>query len=369
MGEWPTFIFLISFKHMQTIALSDYNIYVGPIETGWQSFLAQKKYGQILVIADENTAQHCLPRLTAALGNQNYLLIKIPPGEQHKHIGTCQEIWQQMLDAGLDRRALVINLGGGVIGDMGGFCASTYKRGVDFVQVPTTLLSQVDASIGGKLGIDFGMVKNSIGVFCNPQAVFVDPAFLTTLSAREIRSGFAEIIKHGLIQDVEQWDKIKNISDLNGVNWAELIVPSLLIKKHVVEEDPFERGLRKALNYGHTIGHAVEGFALETDRPLLHGEAIAIGMITEAWLSQQQGYLSSEDLAEISVFFIKTYGHYALSEENFSAYLRLMGNDKKNEGQKINFSLIGAPGQVHINCHAEAPEIMASLRYYQQLSH
>lgn len=353
---------------MQTIALKDYNIYVGPIEAGWKDFLAQKKYSQFLVIADENTAQYCLPRLKAALGEQDFLLIHIPPGEQHKHIGTCQAIWQQMLEAGLDRRALVINLGGGVIGDMGGFCASTYKRGVDFVQVPTTLLSQVDASIGGKLGIDFGMVKNSIGVFCNPQAVFIDPAFLETLSAREIRSGFAEIIKHGLIQDATQWQHIKSIRDLSKVNWIDLIVPSLLIKKYVVEEDPFERGLRKALNYGHTIGHAVEGFALETDKPLLHGEAIAIGMITEAWLSHQQGFLSPADLAEISAFFIEIYGHYTLHEENFAAYLRLMGNDKKNEGQKINFSLIGAPGQVHINCHAEAGAIMDSLRYYQQLN-
>lgn len=353
---------------MQTIALEDYTIYVGSIDTGWKDFLAKKNYSQFLVIADENTAQYCLPRLKAALGQQDFLLISIPAGESHKHIGTCQSIWQQMLDAGLDRKALVINLGGGVIGDMGGFCASTYKRGVDFVQVPTTLLSQVDASIGGKLGIDFGMVKNSIGVFCNPQAVFIDPAFLETLSAREIRSGFAEIIKHGLIQDVEQWEHIKSIRDLSQVNWVDLIVPSLLIKKHVVEEDPFERGLRKALNYGHTIGHAVEGFALETDNPLLHGEAIAIGMITEAWLSHQQGFLSTADLAEISTFFIEIYGHYPLHEENFATYLRLMGNDKKNEGQKINFSLIGAPGQVHINCHAEAEAIVHSLRYYQQLS-
>jgi len=352
---------------MQTIALSDYNIHVGPIKTGWKLFLEQKKYHQILVIADENTEKLCLPQLAKALEGQAFSLINIPAGEQYKHIGTCQQIWQQMLDVGVDRQALVINLGGGVIGDMGGFCASTYKRGVDFVQVPTTLLSQVDASIGGKLGIDFGMVKNSVGIFCNPQAVFVDPAFLATLSARELRSGFAEIIKHALIQDIAQWEKIKNIHQLDDVDWPALIVPSLLIKKHVVEVDPFERGLRKALNFGHTIGHAVEGFALETDQPLLHGEAIAIGMICEAWLSQQQGYLSAADLAEVSSFFIQTYGHYAIQEENFAAYLRLMGNDKKNEGKKINFSLIGAPGQVHINCHAQADEIAESLRYYQQL--
>lgn len=353
---------------MQTIALSDYTIYVGPIETGWQQFLSQKKYTQILVIADENTQIHCLPLLAKALDGQSFDLIHIPSGEQHKHIGTCQQIWQQMLDAGLDRQALVINLGGGVIGDMGGFCASTYKRGVDFVQVPTTLLSQVDASIGGKLGIDFGMVKNSIGIFCNPKAVFIDPTFLTTLSARELRSGFAEIIKHGLIQDAAQWATIKSISQLDTVDWPKLIVPSLLIKKHVVEVDPFERGLRKALNFGHTIGHAVESFALETPEPLLHGEAIAIGMVCEAWLSQQQGFLSAADLEKISAFFIQIYGHEVLDEANFAAYLHLMGNDKKNEGKKINFSLIGAPGQVHINCSADADAIFASLRYYQQLA-
>jgi 3-dehydroquinate synthase len=321
---------------MQTIALSDYIIYVGPIETGWQEFLTKKKYTQILVIADENTQTHCLPLLTKALNGQAFDLIHIPAGEQHKHIGTCQQIWQQMLNVGLDRQALVINLGGGVIGDMGGFCASTYKRGVDFVQVPTTLLSQVDASIGGKLGIDFGMVKNSIGVFCNPKAVFIDPAFLTTLSTRELRSGFAEIIKHGLIQDAAQWATIKGIGQLDSVDWPKLIVPSLLIKKHVVEVDPFERGLRKALNFGHTIGHAVESFAL--------------------------------DLEGIKAFFIQIYGHEVLEEANFAAYLHLMGNDKKNEGKKINFSLIGAPGEVHINCSADADAIFASLRYYQHLA-
>ncbi len=351
---------------MKKLALADYTIYLGPWEQAWPEFIQGRKYSQYFVLADENTAQYCLPRLAQSGFLPEYTLIQIPAGEQHKHIGTCTQIWQQMLDAGSDRKALLINLGGGVIGDMGGFCAGTYKRGIDFVQIPTTLLSQVDASIGGKLGIDFGQVKNSIGLFGNPQAVFVDTTFLQTLPAREVRSGFAEIIKHSLIADGAQWEAIKKVQDWRNLDWNGFIGPSLRIKQRVVEADPFERGLRKALNFGHTIGHAVEGHALETDSPLLHGEAIAIGMVCEAFLSRKKTGLSSNDLAEITRFFLHIYGTVALDRANYAEYLRLMGNDKKNEGSAINFALIGPPGEVHINQTAVAEEIIESLDYYRE---
>jgi 3-dehydroquinate synthase len=235
---------------------------------------------------------------------------------------------------------------------------------MDFVQMPTTLLSQVDASIGGKLGVDFMQVKNSIGVFRNPQGVYIDPRFLQTLSLRELRSGFAEIIKHSLIADREQWETLCKITGLEEVDWPKLIIPSLRIKQRVVEIDPFERGLRKALNFGHTIGHAVEGYALETDTPLLHGEAIAVGMIAESYLSHQQLGLDQKELETITHFIRHIYQPVALNPDTFPELLALMSNDKKNESQAINFSLLPKPGSVEVNRIGSPEEIIRSLEYF-----
>jgi 3-dehydroquinate synthase len=352
---------------MERIQLAQYEIVVGNVQESLRHFLQQHQYSKILVLVDENTAAHCLPRIKAPLQGKEWMSIQVPAGEQHKNISTCRQIWGEMMKAGADRKALAINLGGGVIGDMGGFCASTFKRGMDFLQIPTTLLSQVDASIGGKLGIDFMQVKNSIGLFRDPRTVLIDPAFLQTLPFAEIRSGFAEIIKHSLIADAKQWQELRWISDLTSVDWVPVITPSLLIKKRIVEEDPFEKGLRKALNFGHTIGHAVEGHALETDRPLLHGEAIGIGMICETYLSHRIRGLPEPDLNEASRFLLSIYDAYPLETANYPVYLDLMQNDKKNEAGAINFSLIDAPGSVVINQTCSEELIVESLDYYNGL--
>ena len=290
---------------MQQLDLKEYSIYIGDIFPSLVHFLEQHDYSKVAVIVDENTQRYCLPLLANYIDISNYLVISVPAGEVHKNIDTCQLIWRSMMDAGMGRRDLCVNLGGGVIGDMGGFAASTFKRGIDFIQIPTTLLSQVDASIGGKLGIDFNQIKNSIGVFANPKAVFVDAIFHKTLPSREIRSGFAEIIKHSLIDDKNQWEHIKQIDTLEHINWPTYLYPSLEIKKRIVEIDPFEAGLRKALNFGHTIGHAVESVFLETEKPLLHGEAIAIGMICESYIAHHIAGLSVAHLEEISNFFFE----------------------------------------------------------------
>jgi 3-dehydroquinate synthase len=352
---------------METISLSTYHIYLGPAAAPLGALLEAGDYSQLLVLVDQHTEALCLPRLAPALAPYDYSVIRIPAGEQHKNIDTCQSIWRQLMDARADRQALVINLGGGVIGDMGGFCAATFKRGLEFVQVPTTLLAQVDASIGGKLGIDFGQVKNSIGLFGDPAAVLIDPTFLQTLPPRELRSGFAEMIKHSLIADAGQWSAFQTIGQLADIDWQPLIGPSLRIKQRIVEADPTERGIRKALNFGHTIGHAVEGIALETDRPLLHGEAIAIGMICEAYLSHRQAGLPAEELEQISAFILRLYDHLPLEEAHFEAFFELMVNDKKNEGRQINFSLLPAIGSVKINCTAQLTDIEDSLLYYNGL--
>ncbi|MDF1863691.1 MAG: 3-dehydroquinate synthase [Saprospiraceae bacterium] len=349
---------------MQTIELQDYHILIGDFWNAFNSFLKERGYSKIVVIVDTNTSKLCLPILRQKSQYKDFEVIQIHEGEQHKTIETCQKIWQEMMKKGMERRSLTINLGGGVIGDMGGFCASTFKRGMDFIQMPTTLLSQVDASIGGKLGIDFHHIKNSIGVFKNPQAVFISSEFLNTLPKREIRSGFAEIIKHSLIADAENWEYLKTIKSLEKVEWANLLKPSLLIKQRIVEEDPFENGIRKALNFGHTIGHAIESIALQSDYPLLHGEAIAIGMICEGWLSHKILNFPLKKVEEIIQFFARFYDAFQLEEKDYSSYIELMKKDKKNENQTINFSLINPIGNAIINQTANQVLIRESLTFY-----
>lgn len=349
---------------MDIITVDNYDIYLGAVGEALGEFLKARNYSRIIVLSDENTEALCLPRIKPVVALYSWTSVVIAAGEKHKTIDTCQLIWQQMMEARTDRRALAINLGGGVIGDMGGFCAATFKRGIDFVQVPTTLLSQVDASIGGKLGIDFGQVKNSIGLFCNPKAVFIDAAFLSTLPLRERRSGFAEIIKHSLIADAGQWKQLLEIDELENVEWADLVAPSLAIKKRIVLEDPMERGLRKALNFGHTIGHAVESLMLDSPAPLLHGEAIAAGMICEAFLSHEQLNLSHRELENICRYLQNHFAPQPIAPAHFEELLRLMANDKKNEGTGINFSLLPAIGSVKVNQVVEPSAILRSLQYY-----
>lgn len=353
---------------MEAIQLKDYTIHVGPLRQSLPGFLQELSYSALFVIADDNTQEHCLPLLEETLGKIRWERILIPPGEEHKNLNTCRHIWAQLMKRQAGRDALVLNLGGGVIGDMGGFCAATFKRGLRFIQIPTTLLSQVDASIGGKLGVDFMQAKNSIGLFGDPLGVFIDPAFLETLSRRELRSGYAEIIKHSLIADAGQWAQLQQLRRLDEAGWEALITHSLHIKKKIVEADPFEKGLRKALNFGHTIGHAIEGFALETQGQLLHGEAVAIGMACEAYLSAKEVGLPENDVEQIARYIIGHYGHNPLSPEHFDAYLNLMGNDKKNEGQRINFSLINPVGRAVINRHCPPERIIESLEFYNNLS-
>lgn len=349
---------------MVSIELEDYQVEVGTIWNRLDALLAQRNYSQIIVLVDENTKEHCLPLLQANTNLRIDVLIEIQSGEKHKTLDTCQTIWQRMMDANVNRNALMLNLGGGVIGDMGGFCAATFKRGIDFIQLPTTLLSQVDASIGGKLGIDFGDIKNSVGLFRNPQAVLIYPGFLTSLPEREIRSGFAELIKHSLIADREEWGNLQKIEALGQIQWDQYLVPSLNIKKAIVEADPFEKSLRKALNYGHTIGHAIESYALHTANPLLHGEAVAIGMLCEAYLSQQIANFPVSDLERVRDFILRIYGKYEFSPAIFEELLHFMKKDKKNERKEINFTMLKSPGEALINQTCTPALIAESLKYY-----
>lgn len=364
---------------MFILHLNEYDISIGEMGPPLRALVAAGEHTKIVVLVDNNTYRHCMPHFLQNIDFE-VVAIEILAGELRKGLDTCRFIWSEMMRLGLDRRSLVINLGGGVIGDMGGFCAATYLRGIDFVQVPTTLLSQVDASVGGKLAIDFNSVKNSIGIFQNPKAVLVDPAFLKTLPLTEIRSGFAEVFKHALIADAEQWQDLQKITDLMAVDWATYLAPSLAIKKRIVEEDPTEKGIRKALNFGHTVGHAVESFFLEIGKfeaqypnisisqyQISHGEAVALGIICESWLSHKMLGLSEAELAEIVAFVQRFYPKHPLTEQDFPAIFELMKKDKKNVGGRINFTLLSQIGEARIDQYCEVGMIEESLRFYMSL--
>lgn len=299
-----------------------------------KSFFEKQSYSQIVVLTDRNTRVHCYPMISSFIPTHE--IIEIETGETFKNIDTCQVIWQRMTDLKLDRHALMVILGGGVLGDMGGFCAATYKRGIDFVLLPTTLLAQVDASVGGKLAIDFNGIKNHIGVFQLPATTLICPAFLRTLPFRELRSGYAEVVKHCLISDRAMWDQIR-AHDVNEQDWDVVIRHSVAVKSKVVNEDPKEKGRRKILNFGHTIGHALETFFLETDERLYHGEAIAAGMIAESYVARKKGLLTAEEEQQIVKYLEKIYGKVDVPDD--PEIIEIMKQDKKNKGNKILMAL------------------------------
>lgn len=316
------------------------------------------------MIADSNTIHACYPLITEALPEHEYF--SFPAGERNKNLQTCSEIWQWLTEKGFDRKSLIINLGGGVTGDMGGFCASTYKRGIRFINIPTSLLSQVDASVGGKLGIDFNGFKNHIGVFNEPEAVMISNTFLKTLPLPELRSGYAEVIKHGLIRNENYFESLKK-QDWEAQDWSTIIEKSISIKKEVVDKDPKEEGLRKILNFGHTIGHAVESFYMDSKNHLLHGEAIAVGMIAEAYLSKKLLRLSSEEMDTIIGFLLFIFGKVPIPSEDVGQITGLCSQDKKNEGKSINFSLLRRIGECDYNIPVNSEDIIESLNFYNDL--
>lgn len=334
------------------------------IQKSITTFLEGKKYSKIAILVDENTEEHCLPLILDIL--PEHYLITIQSGEENKNLSTCEDIWHALTESGFDRKGLLINLGGGVIGDMGGFVASTYKRGFHFLNIPTTLLSQVDASVGGKLGIDFNGFKNHIGIFNEPQNVLICTDFYETLPAREIRSGFAEVIKHGLIFDKSYWEQINQTTHEDAL-WTILVDRSINIKKEVVKQDPYESGLRKILNFGHTIGHAIESYFLEIPgQRLLHGEAIAVGMICEAYLSKKLTGLSDKELKSITNYLLEIYSPKALDVKLFESILQLTIQDKKNEGGIVQFSLLKEIGVCTINIPIGMPDMVDSLYYFNK---
>lgn len=326
-------------------------------------FLSKSSYSCICVLMDENTEVYCYPLIEKSL--PAHKIIRVKSGEEHKDVTTCSLIWEQLTEFKIDRHGLLIILGGGVLGDMGGFCAATYKRGIDFLLMPTTLLSQVDASVGGKLGIDFQHFKNHIGLFQEPASTLICADFLKTLPERELRSGFAEVIKHCLISDKLMWDKLR-IKTLKDQDWETLVTHSVNFKWSVVNEDPREKGLRKVLNFGHTVGHAVEGYFLKQGNRIYHGEAIAIGMICESFLAHKKGFLDNESLDQMSVYLLKIFGKVELPQDH-GPILEGMLQDKKNKSNKILMALTRGIGQAIWDIEIREEEIKSSLTYYTSL--
>ena len=272
-------------------------------------------------------------------------IIQIPEGEEYKTIDVCAQIWEALSEYEISRADLIINFGGGVITDMGGFIATLYKRGLNFINIPTTLLSQVDASVGGKTGIDLGPFKNQIGVFSDAKHVFIDEQFLSTLDDAQLKSGWAEMLKHGLIADASHWNEMQKFDPSSETNRMDFIKNSVQIKRDVVVQDHKESGIRKILNFGHTIGHGIEGFLLEQKTPTTHGYAVAWGMKAEAHLAYKKDILSQKDYEEITAFISLNFPKFELKKANFKAILKLMYNDKKNKDGQIQFSLISEIGK------------------------
>lgn len=353
---------------MQPIQSNGYAVFFDDSLKQLKKLLDESQYSKVFFLTDLNTSQHCMPLIGKYLPDlQDYDIIEVDPGEENKNIDYCIGVWRMLLDFGADRNSLLINLGGGVVTDMGGFAASTFKRGIDFIQIPTTLLSQVDASVGGKTGIDLGSIKNIIGTFAQPKAVIISAEFLKTLDERQLRSGFAEIIKHGLIADRDYYYRIQQVPLENMP--AEIVYRSVEIKNQVVTADPFEKGLRKTLNFGHTIGHAVETYSLMNySNPLLHGEAIAVGMICEAYLSFKHNNLSEQELQEIVAYIRSVYTDYPLKTASYDEVLEFMRNDKKNTNGNIGFALLKTIGACDYNIYLSEEQIVESLDYYRSIT-
>ncbi|TRZ45217.1 3-dehydroquinate synthase [Robertkochia solimangrovi] len=331
------------------------------------NWIAESSYSGIFVLVDENTHEHCLAIFLQYLKTTLPIeVIEVESGEINKQLSTCGLVWDTLSELGADRKALMINLGGGVITDMGGFIASCFMRGIDFVNVPTTLLSMVDASVGGKTGVDLGTLKNQVGLIIEPVMVIIDPVYLNTLPPREMRSGLAEILKHGLIADAAYWERLKHLEKLDASELEGLIHHSVGIKNNVVIQDIRESNLRKILNFGHTLGHAIETYFLKSEdrESLLHGEAIAAGMIMESYLSHELLGLDAKTLDSINETITNYFEKVQISKEDFEQIIGLMKFDKKNLSGNVNFVLLEDIGKPAIDVTVDKSLLINALEYY-----
>jgi 3-dehydroquinate synthase len=362
------FITTIS-KRMQTIKANGYSVIFN--NEGYyelNKIISENNYSTLFIIVDSITNDVCLPKLLPLIETESRIeIIEFEAGEINKNIETCIQIWNVLTELGADRKSLIINLGGGVVSDLGGFVASTFKRGIDFITIPTTLLAMVDAAIGGKTGIDLGNLKNQIGVINNPQLVVIDSDYLETLPQIEMRSGLAEILKHGLIFNKLYWKQFLDLSKLDFNDFDTIIYDSIKIKNEIVTNDPKEKGIRKALNFGHTLGHAIESYFLEhnSKNNLLHGEAIAIGMILESYISMTKNLISKAEYLEVKTTIKSIFEEVNFDKNDIISIVDLLIHDKKNENGKIKFVLLNGIGDFIIDQEVENEIIITSFEDYK----
>lgn len=357
---------------MDTIQLETYKIAFQ--QEGYSelnALIKQQDYSSIFILVDSNTQESCSKFLSEHIeASVKIEWIEIEPGEEHKTLSTCNEIWKTLSENGADRKSLLINLGGGIVTDVGGYVASCFKRGIDFVHVPTTLLGMVDAAIGGKNGVNLDSLKNQVGIIRPPKMVLVDVGYLATLPPAEMRSGLAEMLKHGLIANPDDFFAFEDLSQFQVEKLPELIRDSIQIKITIAEKDPYENGLRMALNFGHTLGHAIESYHMDSSSKtkLLHGEAVTIGMILALKLSEEVVGFDSESCGKASKIISTYFKPIEFSEEdivNIKSYLK---HDKKNSAGNVNFVLLEAIGQPKINCRVSEEQIKKAFAYYKSLS-
>lgn len=354
---------------MQTIQANNYPIHFN--ENAYKALnlhLKENKYSNLFIIVDSNTNEFCLPQFLPYLETDLIIeIIEFEAGEENKNIETCVQIWNVLTELGADRKSLVINLGGGVVTDLGGFVASTFKRGVDFIHIPTTLLSMVDASVGGKNGVDLGNLKNQIGVINVPSMVLIDTHYLQTVPQNEMRSGLAEMLKHGLIYDKNYWEQFLDLKAVDFADFDELIYRSVIIKNEIVSQDPTEKNIRKSLNFGHTLGHAIESYFLENQNKttLLHGEAIAVGMILESYISLHKNLINEAEFLQIKTTIKSIFDDISFDDNDIDPILELLIHDKKNEYGTIQFALIEGIGKIKIDQLVENELITKAFNDYK----
>lgn len=340
----------------------------GNLERDLVNAIAECEHDKIFILTDQTTHDMCLPKL------QNFLCLKvaqsivIKAGDTNKTLDSLAEVWTALSQGGATRHSLMINLGGGMVTDLGGFAASTFKRGIDFINIPTTLLAMVDASVGGKTGINFGGLKNEIGVFSDSKFVIINTQFLDTLDHDNICSGYAEMLKHGLISDNKHWAELVgfNLAQPDLAQLQRMVAESIKVKERIVTEDPHEHGIRKALNLGHTVGHALESFAMKHGRPVLHGYAVAYGMVCELYLSARKTGFPTDKMHQTVRFILDHYGRLPYTCYDYPELLELMRHDKKNTSGIINFTLLGGIGDIRINQTATKEEIEEALDFLRE---
>ena len=331
-----------------------------------KAVLDNTTYDKLFVLTDEHTDKQCYPLIESVPAIQQAQRVVIPANDSNKNLENLAQVWKFLTKNGATRHSLLINLGGGMITDLGGFAAATYKRGIAYINIPTTLLGSVDAAVGGKTGINFGGYKNEIGAFYPALHIIISAEFLNTLTQKDILSGYAEMIKHGLLDSEAIWDRTINF-DLHTIDYNllnDLVMESVLIKQRIVEKDPFEKNIRKALNLGHTIGHAFESFALDNDRAVPHGYAVAWGLVAELYLSHKLCNFPKETLDLVTQFIKQNYGTFEFNREDYNTLYQLMVHDKKNVGDTINFTLLGDVGNIQIDQTADRRMIEEALDYY-----